>query len=346
MGTPSYMAPEQAEGRTAEHGPAVDVYALGAILYECLTGRPPFKAATTIDTLLQVVGTDPVPPRQMVPGTPRDLETICLKCLEKDPRKRYFSAAALADDLKRYLDGEPILARSAGRLERAIKWAKRRPALAGLLGVTLLAFVALTVLSGSLVVARNDAEGRRREAEEKEKKAKKAQEFLVGIFRISEEGTQAGNKTARQILDQAERDIPREFATQLDLRDELLASIKDVKRSIDRTIPLAMILEVRGTVQLHSFGGKDRTAAPNVLLLGDDRLTLGADAHVKVVVLSDLHQEQLIPGREVIIGRQGCEPADAVRERSDDLMMTFVRLPKGTFYMGWNGKNKGVKTEI
>jgi WD40 repeat protein/tRNA A-37 threonylcarbamoyl transferase component Bud32 len=143
MGTPSYMAPEQAGGKSKEIGPATDVYALGAILYECLTGRPPFKAATPLDTLLQVVADDPVPPRQLQPKVPADLETICLKCLAKEPAKRYGSAEALAEELRRFLSGEPIKARPAGVLERGVKWARRRPAVAGLLTVSVLALVTL-----------------------------------------------------------------------------------------------------------------------------------------------------------------------------------------------------------
>jgi WD40 repeat protein len=141
LGTPSYMAPEQAGGKTHEIGPAADVYALGAILYECLTGRPPFKAATSLDTILQVLTDEPVPPGRLQLRLPRDLDVICLKCLAKTPGKRYASAAALADDLRAFLDGRPIKARPAGRIERAVKWARRRPTAAALLATAVAAAV-------------------------------------------------------------------------------------------------------------------------------------------------------------------------------------------------------------
>jgi tetratricopeptide (TPR) repeat protein len=166
MGTPSYMAPEQARGSREELGSACDVYALGAILYEMLTGRPPFKAATPVDTLRQVLDDDPVPPRRLQSGVPRDLETIGLKCLHKSPARRYASAAALADDLERFLQGKPIQARPVGYLEHCWRGCRRRPMVAGLVAVLL-----LVLIGGSIAVTflwRRAVAGERQAEQEKE----------------------------------------------------------------------------------------------------------------------------------------------------------------------------------
>jgi tetratricopeptide (TPR) repeat protein len=141
LGTPSYMAPEQARGDNAAVGPAADVWALGVILYECLTGQPPFRGVQALDTLELVVGRDPVPPARLLPGIPRDLNVICLKCLHKQPARRYATAAALGDDLRRFLAGELIHARPAPAYERAAKWARRSPARATLLVSSVLTLV-------------------------------------------------------------------------------------------------------------------------------------------------------------------------------------------------------------
>ena len=164
LGSPSYMAPEQAEGRSKDVGPTSDVYALGAILYECLTGRPPFRGATVLETLEQVKKTEPVPPSRLVPGLPRDVETIALKCLQKEPAKRYGSANDLTADLRRFLDRSPIVARPVPTWERLVKWGRRRPAIATLVVLVPLLLTALIGLGAwSNVRIRNSLEEQRRQ---------------------------------------------------------------------------------------------------------------------------------------------------------------------------------------
>lgn len=147
IGTPGYMPPEQAAGRLADIGPASDVYALGAVLYAMLTVRPPFQAANSLDTLSQVLEREPLAPRQLNPAVPRDLETIVLTCLQKDPRRRYATADALAAELRRFLRGEPIHARPVGRVERGWRWCRRNRAVAGLTASVAALLLAATTVS-------------------------------------------------------------------------------------------------------------------------------------------------------------------------------------------------------
>jgi hypothetical protein len=170
LGTPSYMAPEQAGGTSVAIGPAVDIYALGAILYDLLTGRPPFRGATVLETLESINTMEPVSPSRLVPMVPRDVETITLKCLEKEPARRYESAGALAQDLGRFLADEPILARPAGWTERAWRsyrrWYRRNKVVARAMFGVLLVLAAGTALATFLAMraAREGANARARAA--------------------------------------------------------------------------------------------------------------------------------------------------------------------------------------
>ncbi|MFO0969148.1 MAG: protein kinase [Gemmataceae bacterium] len=180
MGTPTYMAPEQAFGHSKDAGPAADIYSLGAILYECLTGQPPFRGATVADLLEQVRTREPVAPRELARKTPLDLQTICLHCLRKEPERRYVSALALAEDLERFRDGRPILVRPVGKVERVWRWSRRNPRWAAMIAAVVLLLCGVTGVSlyaYFTVAAKNDAITK--ESEEKEKARLLAEQRLL-----------------------------------------------------------------------------------------------------------------------------------------------------------------------
>jgi serine/threonine-protein kinase len=217
VGTPSYMSPEQVRGQAGAVGPAADIYALGAILYEMLTGRPPFRAATATETQRQVIDEEPATPSRVNTKVPRDLETICLKCLHKDPGRRYSTAAALADDLRRFLKGEPITARPTGSLERVAKWAQRRPSSAAMIlagaAITLLLIVGavwLTLERGKLTHA---VEADLRDVAELAQQARWAEARLALERAHARLGRVAGSEV-RQRVAQAKTNL--DLATSLD----------------------------------------------------------------------------------------------------------------------------------
>jgi WD40 repeat protein len=182
LGTPQYMAPEQARGDSKEVGAAADVYALGAILYECLTGRPPFLGSTIFETVLQVISHDAVPPARLEPRLPRDLNTICLKCLRKDPQQRYADAAALAEDLRRFRSGEPIVARPVGATARTWRWTRRHPAAAVPLGVLVLS----SVVSAGLAVWALEEQGSAAAAQQAADQHKRQNERQLLVNRVDD----------------------------------------------------------------------------------------------------------------------------------------------------------------
>jgi serine/threonine-protein kinase len=197
LGTPNYMAPEQAMGRAEQIGVATDVYGLGAILYQALTARPPFQSASVVDTLRQVVNQDPASPRQLNAAIGRDLDTICMRCLEKEPLRRYPTAIELAEDLERYLHGKPIKARPAGRIERAVRWCKRAPMRATALGLLMMTCGVTVVSYLRTAAALSDSE------RSHEQTRQVVDHFLRRISedpRLNERGMQS---LRRDLLDQA-----------------------------------------------------------------------------------------------------------------------------------------------
>ena len=383
VGTPEYVSPEQASLNNLDIDTRSDVYSLGVLLYELLTGSTPVdrkslgKAAlleilrivreveapkpsaklSTIDTLPSVAahrGTEPGKLSKLMKG---ELDWVLLKALEKDRARRYETANGLARDIQRYLADEVVEARPPSTGYRLKKFVRRHKG--QVIAASLVLFVLVAGMAGTtwgLIEAKRQeheakrqeqiAQGKEQEALREAEKAKKARDFLVSIFELSDANGQQGIMTARQLLDHAEKRIPNEFADQLESRAEVLAAIETAYAKMTANSPLAMILEVSGTVQLQSTRDVNQLALPQTLLYAGDRLRLAADAHVQLVILSDLHKERLRPGMEATVRRKGCEPQGAISERIEDVLMTFVRLPQGTFYMGFAGTIKGTKTEI
>ena len=221
MGTPSYMSPEQGMGLTAEIGPLADVYSLGAMLYDMLTGRPPFRGTSVMDTLQQLKTREPVPPIQLQPNVPRDLETICLKCLQKEKHKRYASASALADDLQRFLDGRAILARPISKLEQFWRFCRRNPKetiAATIILLIIFGFsIALGIQNGKLekkteeaLTAKGEAETNEAEAKRLEgvaKEEKQKAEEQKGIAEVKKQEAETAKGIAEEKKKEAEKQI-------------------------------------------------------------------------------------------------------------------------------------------
>jgi serine/threonine protein kinase len=289
LGTPSYMAPEQAEGRSKHAGPSADIYALGAILYHALAGRPPFLGESALETLKLVTSTEAVPPRRLRPDVPRDAETICLRCLEKEPRKRYATSLAVADDLRRFLDDRPINARPAGSFERSWRWCRRNPRVAILSVAVVSSLAAGTIVSSVLALRATRAERTatqseaatrqqwvRAESEAAKAKQSEAQSrrsesealAMLGFFQNKvlaaarpkdQEGGLGINATIRDALDAAEPSIEKTFAGQPVVEASIRATLGESYRILGEPAlairQMERSRELRGEIADHADPG-------------------------------------------------------------------------------------------
>jgi serine/threonine protein kinase/formylglycine-generating enzyme required for sulfatase activity len=361
VGTPAYVAPEQAVGQLERVNERSDAFGLGALLAEILTGKPPYVGDTTESVRVQAVRgkLEDCFARLDASGAEPELVALCKRCLAFEPADRPADGGevaqavaafrAAADERARQAELERVRvegeqATAAARSAAQARVAQLFKRFAGGLAVALCLALALAVWAFLL---EQESERQERVAKQEAAKATTARDFLVSIFKKAERDERGAGVTVRQLLEEADTRIPLEFVDQPALRADLGKVIDEVKRNIAARIPQAMILEVRGTVQLRSATGATRPAVPQALLLRDDHLSLSGDAQVQLVFLSDLHKERLRPGREATIDPTGCKPSDAVLERDDNSLMTFVRLPKGVTYLGWNGQpGSAKKTEI
>ena len=272
VGTPAYAAPEQVGGKVGEIGPATDVYALGAILYELLTGRPLFQSATPLETLLRVRTEEPLPPRRLQPKLPRDLETICLKCLHKEARRRYAGALDLAEDVRRFLEGRPIQARPVGAAGRGWRWCRRNPGWAAMLGAVVVLLTIIAVGASIGVVRLNTLLGRAQQAERATQE--KLFESYIEKARALRRSQRLGQRfdsleTIRQALQLAhDLDLPSERIHEL--RNEAIGALalldlRPVREWVGATAP-----SVAFDPDLERYARCDVTGAVSLRRVADD----------------------------------------------------------------------------
>jgi len=325
MGTPSYMSPEQASGDVRQMGPATDQYSLGAMLYEFLTGRPPFLAAKPIETVLKVLGEEPVPPRQLQSTLPIDIETICLKAIQKEPGKRYSSCSALADDLGRFVRGEPILARPIGRPEQAWRWCRRNPVLASLIATAATCILAVAIIStwSALMFSRKNEElantnttlnevndtlkstnaDLQESNQEKQRRSERLQQYVQDVFtqtsRLNIQESPKAKDYKNEILtkslplvDEIRHELPKggpAEATMMSVLQQLGNSYADQGKTADAEKARSMLVEMaRGRVIIQAGSDKSRQNLVNSLNgLSSTRMELNRDLDSSLALLNE-----------------------------------------------------------
>ena len=346
MGTPSYMPPEQAGGQTEEIGPLADIYSLGAMFYEFLTGRPPFKGTTLLQTLEDVRNKEPVPPKTLVETVPLDLQTICLKCLEKDKAKRYPTADELADDLQRFLNGEPIHARPVPWHTKVVKWAKRHPSKAGLIGVSSLLGVVLFLGMAGFIV---------RSSRENTRVAKVRATVQPELLQAKALFEEKKYTQSREILDRLVASLTRETALD-DIKVPASELLGQTEQRVKATNDVANFEKHYDEALFHAsdaMGNRAEAmersiseAAKGLSLLGidykkDDKYTLNLPDHLSAHEKKHLAEEAL--ELAIIISRRNAVPlpemaADELKSRTNesleimDKTLGFAK-PNHVFYL-------------
>lgn len=334
LGSPSYMAPEQARGDVRHVGPHSDQYGVGAVLYEMLTGRPPFQGSTVFETLEQVQSSEPVPPRQLAPRVPIDLETICLKCLQKEPSRRYSDCGELADDLQRFLNGEPIQARPVSSAERLVRWCRRNPKLAALTATTALLLVlgfaistafAVTFAEQKLVITKEKktsdnlrilAQQETREAEKQTKIAKAAAVEEKRQRDIAEAARKAADESAQLSSQQATLAL-NTIQTLVSTVQQKLAEVPGTQQVKVEVLQLAMRDLTRVADNINKSTSKEATMLAVYNQLGKAFKSLGETEKA-----ADLFRRGVGIARERVVIKEGSDAsrsnlAASLRELAD-----------------------------
>ncbi|HTK78339.1 MAG TPA: serine/threonine-protein kinase [Gemmataceae bacterium] len=320
MGTPNYMAPEQARGDTKDVGPLADVYALGVILYQMITGRTPFVGTSLLDTIQQVRNLEPVPPSRLQPKVPADLETICLKCLQKEPQKRYASADDLAEDLRFFLAGEAIRARPVGKAERLWQWCKRNPKVAGLSAAVLALLVTVAVVSSAMWVRVSyehaEADRARALAVQKAQDEEKARVLADASAKVASEQRKFALETLYKTATTVEEKL-RDRADMHDLREDIIAIAMKGLENVSVTPENAAFADRSMGVALQRMGEVGLAVGKTKEAREQFKKTLKIFDHLMVTD----PEEDWVPWNAAIslthlgdISRSLGEPADVARE--------------------------------